>query len=122
MKLYLDTNIIMDFLLGRDYSAHELFIRAISCEFYLVISELTIHELTFQKQKFYTLFSLLQKKIIRLPIKKEDKEKAKDFLQYTHHNDAIHAAAFLSSGANYFITRNTKDFLFLKNVKRPDEL
>ena len=46
--IYLDTNVIMDFILNRDSSASKLVYQAISCQFCIVISDQVIKEINYQ--------------------------------------------------------------------------
>jgi predicted nucleic acid-binding protein len=61
-SIYLDTNVIMDFLINRDSSAFNLLCRTISCEFRIIISPLVVKELHYQghDKEMQNLFSILR--------------------------------------------------------------
>jgi predicted nucleic acid-binding protein len=112
--IYVDTNIIMDFLEGRDKRAFIFFKKAINCKYELIISDLVLHELRFQKldPNLFTIF--LGKKLRIVFVKEEHKLRAKEFLSFTHYNDAIHAAVAELENVDKLLTQNIKDFSFLK--------
>jgi len=119
MKLYVDTNIFLDYLLerknkqGKDISApaQKLFHRAISCEFFIVFSEHTATELAnnIDLTKTTFLFETLKKKLVAIGVTKEDKKQAHE-LSNRNYPDALHAILARKSGSDYLITRNLKDF------------
>ena len=57
---------------------------------------------------------------------KEDKFESKKILEIydTHYNDALHKVMSLRAGAEYFVTKNVRDFVCFNdiNIKKPDEL
>jgi len=119
MKLYVDTNIFLDYLLerknlsGEDISlpAQKLFYRAMSCEFFIVVSDHTANELNknLNIEKARMMIEFLKKKIVMVYKTEEDIIEAKK-LSATNFNDALHAVLAKKYGADYLITRNLKDF------------
>ncbi len=108
MKVYIDTNVYLDYLLkrknktGKDISepAFEVFRRAIACEFHIIISNHLLNELhaIVTEQDTRMLLQFLQKKIIVVGDEHE------------HKGDEKHAILALNSGANLIVTRNKNDF------------
>ncbi len=108
MKIYVDTNVYLDYLLerknkqGKDLSkqAFEVFRRAMSCEFYVIISNHLLNELhaIMLEQDTRMLLYLLRKKIITV----ED--------EYEHKGDEKHAVLAIKAGADLIVTRNISDF------------
>ena len=114
MRLYLDTNIIMDFLLGRDSAAYNLLVKTLACHHTFVISTLVIQELRRHRLREET------DAFIVLPLTAEDWNVAKGLA--THQADALHYAVSCRS-ADAFITKNVRDFPFTTiPVLRPDAL
>lgn len=111
--IYVDTNIIIDFLEGRNKKAFDFFKETISCKYQILISELVLKELKYQKIDYIAFNELLSKKIKVVNITKEHITLAKKFLKYTHHNDAIHAAVAKIEKSDKLLTQNIKDFKFL---------
>ena len=119
MKLYVDTNIFLDFLLerknlaGEDISkpAQKLFFRAIKCEFFIVLSNHTGSELNknLDIEKARMMLEFLKKKIVMIYQTQEDVDEATK-LSPANFSDALHAVLAKKSGAEYLITRNLKDF------------
>jgi len=128
--IYLDTNVIMDFLLGRDSNAYNILIRTISCEFCIIISDLVVKELHYQglDTEMRNLFSLLKKsnKLIIDAVFNSDHITATESVRFysTHYSDALHKAIAKRNNVRYLITKNIKDFACFKdiNVMRPDDL
>lgn len=119
MKLYIDTNIFLDYfferknLAGKDISvpAQKLFYRAISCEFFIVYSDHTATELNkvVSGEQIRMLFGFLKKKTIMITTLPEDIICAQK-LNSTNYSDALHAVLAKRSESDYLITRNIKDF------------
>ncbi len=134
MKLYIDTNIFLDYLLerknlnGEDISspAQKLFYRAMSCEFFIIVSDHTARELNknLNIEKARMMIEFLKKKIVMVYSVEEDVTEAKK-LSPTNQNDALHAVLAKKHGADYLITRNLKDFeefsLYIKS-KAPENI
>jgi predicted nucleic acid-binding protein len=134
MKLYVDTNIFLDYLFerknifGKDLSrpAQKLFWRAIQCEFFIVYSSHTATELANQidLRKTTFLFEALKKKIVPITITSEDIIEAKR-LGKENYSDALHVILAKKSGADYIITRNLihfKEFSRILNPKLPEDI
>ena len=119
MKLYIDTNIFLDYLLERknvngvDISvpAQKVFYRAIKCEFFIVLSDHTAIELNnnIGLEKLRMLFEFLKKKIVTIHKTKEDIIEAKKLSQ-DNFADALHVVLAKKANVDYIITRNLKDF------------
>lgn len=125
MRVYVDTNIIMDYLLGRNPTS--FFSEAILCKYTVCISNLIMQELKYQnltkESKIFFQWIDSCKKLTLLQISNKDKKLAKTFLDKTHHNDAIHAACAITNNVDFLLTRNIKDFEKLPlNIKHPDEI
>ncbi len=121
MKIYVDTNIYLDYLLGRrnkqgkDLSrpAFEVFKRTMSCEFHIIISNHLVNELcgVIDLEDLTMLISFLRKKIIKI----EDKSEGK--------GDEFHAYLAEKYGAELIVTRNKNDFKNLAlQAYLPEEL
>jgi len=108
MKIYVDTNIYLDYLLkrknkfGKDLSksAFNLFKRTIACEFHILILHHLIRELRgiIELNDLTMLINFLKKKIIKI----NDESKGK--------GDELHAYLAKKHGADIIITRNIKHF------------
>jgi predicted nucleic acid-binding protein len=128
--IYIDTNIIMDFILGRDKNAFILFQKVIKCNYKISISNIVLEELKFQGLEmesniFVKLFEK-KSKIKILKVNNNDINKAKEIVKSkkTHFNDALHKVISKRNEDSYFVTKNTKDFICFNdiNLKKPDEL
>ena len=130
MKIYVDTNVIMDFLLGRDIDAFNLFMVSLKCKHFIVISDLVLSELRFQKlENESTRFLNLCESHRKISVEKTseaDKEAALKLLSLheTHFNDALHKVLAVNAGADCIVTKNIKDFKCFADISilRPDEL
>ena len=121
-KIYLDTNIYIDYLENRkdrlrplgDF-AFNLIKRVIKCEFYIVISDLVIQELerNMNRDKIYELIKTINRKLIKIESTEEQRKKARK--RKTHFTDALHAIIAMNSEVDYFVTRNIVDFSEFKN-------
>ena len=130
MRIYLDTNVLMDFFLERDHSAYEVLIRSLRCEFSIVISHVVLEELLFQglapeTRTFVSMFSGAEKLEI-IPTTEEDRKRAKEELgtKKTHYNDALHKVIAMNANVDVLVTKNVKHFKDFKDivVRRPDEI
>lgn len=121
MKIYVDTNIYLDYLLqrknkyGTDLSkpAFDVFKRTVSCEFYILISNHIIHELRgiIDLNNLTMLMNFLKKKIIMI----SDDTKGK--------GDELHAYLAIKHGADLIVTRNKIHFQeFSIQSNTPEEL
>ncbi|MFA6269513.1 MAG: PIN domain-containing protein [archaeon] len=134
MKLYVDTNIFLDYLFerknlqGKDISApaQKLFYRAISCEFFIVMSDHTATEINkkIELEKARMILEFLKKKIITAVTTKEDVLEAQK-LSTTNYADALHVVLAKKSNSDYIITRNLKDFSEFSRIiesKAPEDI
>ncbi len=119
-RIYCDTNIYLDFLLGRkdylrplDEFAHRIFRRVKEGEFLLILSDHIVFELE-NKVSNEELDVFLQSlesegRIIRLSATNAEREQAK-LLSKEHWKDMLHAILANKGKAQYLITRNVYDF------------
>lgn len=136
MKIYCDTNIYLDFFLGRkdylrplDEFAHQIFRRVGEGEFTLIISDHLLYELENtlnDESKITELLEPLNKKgnIIKVTKTREDVLKAKEISQ-EHWKDALHAILANKAKAVYLLTRNIKDYSgceHLVEIKFPESI
>lgn len=125
MRLYLDTNVIMDFFLDRRASANTLFMNTFKCIYTIVISNVVLKELKFQKVDVDNLFKMLES-ADKLEILKTTTAELvlADLMSETHHNDALHYLLAKRAGVECLVTSNIKDFGSFTdiNVMRPDDL
>lgn len=118
MRLYIDTNVIIDYLLMR--RAPDFFFRLLSHNHTLIISTVTVCELRFQnalKDASALLRHYNTELVVEMP---SDKFLAKQLK--THYNDALHIVIAARTKCDYIITSNIKDFTESKiPVRRPNE-
>jgi predicted nucleic acid-binding protein len=123
MRLYLDTNVIMDFLLGRDSAAYKLIIKICIERHEVIVSSLLLQELEKHGLRIDPLIALLQSHtmVIFCSATKDDRMQAE--LLPTHYADALHKVLATRYGADILVTKNVKDFPFKDIlIKRADEL
>ena len=121
MRVYVDTNVFMDFLCDRNSAAYRFFVKTISCMHTIVISDIVLEELSFQKVDSNNLMKVLSPKIEVVLTIYDDKLRAKRLL--THYNDALHICIAERSKVDAIITRNKKDFMITKiPVKSADDI
>ena len=116
MRIYVDTNIYLDYFLNRtdrlrplgDF-AFELFRRTISCEFEIILSDWVEQELKNNNatEQLRKLKEELKHKLITITTTKEDINQAKKVKPF---EDSLHAILAEKAKAKYLITRNIKDF------------
>lgn len=121
-KLYLDTNIYLDYLENRkdklrplgDF-AFNLIRRAVECEFKIVISDVVIKEIEGKvtEDTLSEMIKILNRKLIRVESTEEQRERAGK--RKTHFTDALHAIIAINNEVDYFITRNITDFSEFKD-------
>lgn len=130
MKLYLDTNIYLDYLLERtnlnekdlsEYS-YNIFKRSISCEFKIIISDLVLEELrkNIDPEKASFLFKLINNKLIKVKTIETDILESNKLS--TYYPDSLHIILAKKANADLIITRNLKDFEHLFNSKLPEDI
>ena len=118
-KIYLDTNIYLDYFENRHdnirplgFFAYNLIRKCIEGEFKLIMSDWVIEE--FGKigdpRKIDDLIKTLKKhgSLILVKSNPRDLLKSRKCRNWT---DALHALLAIKSDADYFVTRNIKDFL-----------
>lgn len=130
MKLFLDTNIIIDLVSGRQPFGHDaglLYRLRLEPDMYLMVSDLTIFNTAYSLRKehfpkeeiFDILQSILPNLIVlnmgRSVIERSLQKRGKDF-----EDDAQYFSA-VDAGADYIITRNKKDFPQEDFVLEPKE-
>lgn len=126
MRVYVDTNVIIDMLSNRDCRGEIFFTQTFSCKHTIIISDLTLQEL---KHNHYNPSTLLQwltalKKLTFAVSTPEQKLEAKQYakLNNTHKADALHAILALSNGAECLLTQNIKDFANCYIAKKYDDI
>ncbi|MBI2663661.1 PIN domain-containing protein [Candidatus Woesearchaeota archaeon] len=135
MKIYCDTNIYLDFFLGRkdylrplDEFAYQIFKRVENGEFTLIISDHLLYELRnyIEEKKITELLQPLNQKgrIIRIFKTREDILKAKE-ISKENWKDALHAILANKAKAVYLLTRNIQDYAgceHLVEIKFPENI
>lgn len=118
MRLYLDTNVIMDFLLGRHQPSTDLIMTSVACAHELYISDLTLFELHGQDlgDRISWFLALCSKKLSIVPVTVAHERFAATLA--THRTDALHYAVGRSCDA--LVTRNVRDFPFPRVMKPID--
>lgn len=119
-KLYVDTNVFLDAILGRKNltgkdiatPASKMFFRSISCEFHVVISTFTMEELYKQvdENDLKMLFQMIKPKIIFIECSSEDKQVARE-RSSENYDDALHIVMAEKEKADIIVTRNTSHFI-----------
>jgi len=128
--IYVDTNVFMDFILGRDSSAFNLFMRSLSCEYSIITSDIVLNEIVFQGlDDQYTNLVQLFKGNGKLKVAyacNDDKIGARRIaLEHkTDFNDALHKIIAARSGARCIVTKNIRHFICFKDIRvvEPDAL
>ena len=132
MKIFLDTNIVIDFLSGRKPYADDaisLFQLADNHEIELVISDLTIvntvyvlRRLHFPVESIYDSLSNIRSLISIVPIGESVIDMCLRHRSNDFEDEAQYFAA-VNAGVDYIVTRNKKDFDFGDDaVVTPKEL
>ena len=119
MNVFLDTNILIDFLSKRNDYQHALHILRLSVltNAKLFVSDLTIANCRyilrkdFSLDKFYDSIVRLRKFIHILPIGPQAVDRAL-MLKANDFEDALQYFSALQAGADCIVTRNVKDFPF----------
>lgn len=113
MRLYLDTNVLVDILDREDSASYNLFLRSLRCQHTLVISSWALRELARigYEQQCYTIMAILgaNKKVIFVRKMRDDEIVARTAA--THYADAVHYA-IAKRTADGIVTWNTRDFPF----------
>lgn len=135
MRIYIDTNIFIDYLLGRKDKfrdlgliAFEFLRRIVEEEHEIIISDLLIKELEFnvEKNKIKDLISWLSEnnEIIKMKTEKDDKIHADIISKETklHYSDCLHSVLAKRGKADIIVTRNIKDFPNIIKTILPESL
>jgi len=138
LKLYLDTNIYIDYFDGRVDNlrplgefAFNLLKRVLECEFQIIISSLVLDELEYNtyKENMLSLIKDLKdkNKLLIIDVNEEDIKNANKVKKErkTSYNDTLHAVLANRIKADFLVTRNLKDFeelLDLVKVVLPENL
>jgi len=130
MRVYVDTNVYLDYLLARanttgvplDLVAFQVFERARSCEFEIILSDHVLEELYHYTAvgESRILLDSLRPKIRLVWASDEDRVRARSLP--AHFADALHIALARRAGAAFIVTRNVADFRHLIETKRPEEV
>jgi predicted nucleic acid-binding protein len=121
--IYLDTNIFLDYALGTDdirpldEFAKQIFIRAINCEFKILISDLLIYELSKYLRDYKGLFKPFQIKD-KLEYSKEkysDKINAKKIK--LHYPDNVHLYLAQKFKCDFFVTNDKEILAYRAKIK-----
>ncbi|MBR9700552.1 PIN domain-containing protein [Candidatus Woesearchaeota archaeon] len=130
MKVYVDTNVILDYLeqrknvVGENLStaAFMFFAKALRCDYYIIISDHTLIELLnyLEEQLAESFFKMMDRKTIKIHATPKDRELAKTIP--THFADALHIVLASRAGASMIVTRNVKDFEGLFKTVRPEDV
>ncbi len=118
-KLYLDTNIYLDYFENRHdnirplgFFAYNLIRRCIEGEFKIIISDWVVEEFgrIGDPRKIDDLIKTLKKHDSLLIVRTSSQDLSKS-RKYKNKPDALHAILAIKASADYFVTRNIKDFL-----------
>jgi predicted nucleic acid-binding protein len=136
LRVYCDTNIYLDFFLGRrdylrplDEFAYQIFRRVEEGEFSLIISDHLLYELENNLEDTNKITELLQPlskkgRIVKVFKSKDDVLKAKE-ISKEHWKDALHAILANKAKAVYLLTRNIPDYAgceHLVEIKFPESI
>lgn len=137
MKLYVDSNIFLNYLFDEFgkitefavFRTEELLKKSIMGEHTLLTSDLTVSEIADISglSELEVLKFLKQKRVIVSKVEIRDVEKANDISKRTgiHKKDGIHTAMALKNKCEYIVTRDIKDFKKVSKLIRvckPEEL
>jgi len=124
MKLYVDTNVYLDFFLERSKSryAERLFRQTLQCKHQIILSDHIISELirNIAIENINALFETLKHKLIK--IKAEDRDYAYAKTLNTHYADALHITLAKKAEADAIITNNNKDFELIFKTYSPEDI
>lgn len=127
--IYLDSNIYLDYFENRrdilrplGEFAFRLLKRTMNCEFEILVSSHIIDEV--EKQGYLTdlnyLFAELEllNKLYRVQVSQSDCKRVKQLAseRQSHTEDILHAVLAEKGGADFLVTRNTKDFQELQDL------
>lgn len=118
-KIYLDTNIYLDYFENRHdnirplgFFAYNLIRRCIEGKFKIIISDWLVEEFgkIGDQYKIDDLIKTLKKHDSLLMVRTSSQDLSKS-RKYRNWTDALHIILAIKAGADYFVTRNIKDFL-----------
>lgn len=134
MKLYIDTNVVIDAVEGRKNRfgrnvgnpASDLFYATISCKHTLIISSYVLEELHGLRKIEQTrmFFEFTKKKVIKTGYTHAEKYQAR-LRSNDNEDDALHIIIAEREQADCIVTGNTKHFLAIGTsipIRRPEEL
>lgn len=127
IPVYVDTNVIMDFILERHSSASAFFEKVWKCKYRIITSPLVCEELRHQNisAEVFVRICAAYDKLRIVEMTEEDKKTARQLLEtyLTHYSDALHKTLAEKAGARHIITRNVKDFVCFQDIsiRTPDE-
>ena len=134
MLLYLDTNVLLDYLLGRKNvygkdigePIFQLFTDTVNCKHYVIISTWMLEEASKQVvlESAELLFNFLGKKLVKVEYSEHDLELAKK-QNPDHFQDELHGILALNAGADCIVTRDIggfRQFTGKIEVKKPEWL
>ena len=126
--IYLDSNIYIDYLENRSDGlrplgdfAFNVLKRAFNCEFSIVLSSLVVEELANNNVEKYAQNLIMHlselNKLVRVESTKEELKLARKICREraTCFNDTLHAIIANRANAEFFVTRNIKDFVKLQD-------
>ncbi|MCD6523041.1 MAG: PIN domain-containing protein [Candidatus Diapherotrites archaeon] len=131
MRVYVDANVLLDFLLdrrnlfGRSLGgrAAKFFQETLECKHFLIISDHTLYEL--EKHKINlgktSFIWLISKKIESVKTTERDKEDARK-LNPSNYPDALHVILAKKAKAEVIVTRNLEDFVGYFPCSLPEDL
>ena len=118
MKVFLDTNVLLDYLLNREGFAEyamQLLLLGNAKEIDLCVADLSISNIayitreTISKEDFYDVMKKLSRCYTIVSMGKKVVNQALD-AQWSDFEDALQYYTALNAGADVIITRNAKDF------------
>ena len=132
--IYIDTNVIIDAVKGRNNKfgknignpASDMFLQAILCKYQLIISTWLLQELSGLGELDSTkmFFELAREKISVVKYTLEEKALAKQ-KSPNNYDDALHIIIAEREKADYIVTRNIKHFKEIGTyipIKNPEDL
>jgi predicted nucleic acid-binding protein len=124
MKVYIDTNVYLDYFLERTRSryAEKIFFQTVYCKHQIILSDHVVSELirNIAIEKITALFETLKTKLIKIKQEDEDVAYAKNLP--THYADALHIALAKKAKADAIITDNIKDFSSIFKTYSPEDI
>ncbi len=130
LQVYVDTNVLMDFLLSRRSSSSTFLMNAVACKYSLILSDVVLAELDYnglsgEAERLCAFFEK-QRKLCLLHSTAQDRANASAIVQSesTSFNDALHGVMAERSDAQLLLTSNTKDFKHITQIRvvRPDDI